>query len=94
MTIIQFPSIGRRPDPEPDGPLAWKADAVCGQTDPEAFFPESGGSTRDAKAICASCDVQEPCLEYALENDEEWGIWGGLSRKERYPLRAARRSAA
>jgi WhiB family transcriptional regulator, redox-sensing transcriptional regulator len=68
-------------------PLAWQADALCSQTDPEAFFPEKGGSTRDAKKICDSCGVKSECLEYALKNDERFGIWGGLSERERRRLR-------
>ena len=65
----------------------WQDRALCAQTDPEAFFPEKGGSTRDAKKICASCEVRMHCLEYALENDERFGIWGGLSERERRKLR-------
>ncbi|MDQ4503693.1 WhiB family transcriptional regulator [Sinomonas sp. ASV322] len=70
-----------------EGELAWQADALCAQTDPEAFFPEKGGSTRDAKKVCSSCTVRSECLEYALENDERFGIWGGLSERERRRLR-------
>lgn len=70
-----------------DETLAWQTDALCAQTDPEAFFPEKGGSTRDAKRICTSCDVRAQCLQYALENDERFGIWGGLSERERRKLR-------
>lgn len=70
-----------------DNPLSWQADALCSQTDPEAFFPEKGGSTRDAKRICSSCSVKSECLEYALENDERFGIWGGLSERERRRFR-------
>lgn len=66
-----------------DGPLSWQERALCAQTDPEAFFPEKGGSTREAKAVCASCEVRAECLEYALENDERFGIWGGMSERER-----------
>ncbi len=78
----------RRPTPEDDdSPLAWQVDALCAQTDPEAFFPEKGGSTRDAKRICTSCEVKGECLEYALQNDERFGIWGGLSERERRRLR-------
>lgn len=71
----------------PEDPLAWQEDALCAQTDPEAFFPEKGGSTRDAKKICESCPVRAQCLEYALMNDERFGIWGGLSERERRKLR-------
>ena len=70
-----------------DQQLSWQSDSLCAQTDPEAFFPEKGGSTRDAKKICASCEVKAQCLEYALENDERFGIWGGLSERERRKLR-------
>ena len=70
-----------------DNPLAWQADALCAQTDPEAFFPEKGGSTRDAKEICAACEVRAECLAYALEHDERYGIWGGLSERERRSLK-------
>ena len=61
----------------------WQEQALCAQTDPEAFFPEKGGSTKDAKRICKACAVRDECLEYALENDERFGIWGGLSERER-----------
>ena len=57
------------------------------QTDPEAFFPEKGGSTREAKKVCLSCDVRGECLEYALAHDERFGIWGGLSERERRRLK-------
>ena len=70
-----------------DGPLAWQERALCAQTDPEAFFPEKGGSTREAKKVCSSCDVRAECLDYALANDERFGIWGGLSERERRKLK-------
>lgn len=73
--------------PDEDGPLSWQRDALCAQTDPEAFFPEKGGSTREAKGICEACSVRTQCLEYALTNDERFGIWGGLSERERRRLR-------
>lgn len=67
--------------------LAWQERALCAQTDPEAFFPEKGGSTREAKKICLTCEVREECLQYALEHDERFGIWGGLSERERRKLK-------
>ena len=70
----------------PDDPQ-WQEHALCAQTDPEAFFPEKGGSTREAKRICLGCDVRDACLEYALANDERFGIWGGLSERERRRLK-------
>jgi WhiB family redox-sensing transcriptional regulator len=63
--------------------LQWQERALCAQTDPEAFFPEKGGSTREAKRVCLSCEVRVECLDYALGNDERFGIWGGLSERER-----------
>jgi WhiB family redox-sensing transcriptional regulator len=84
---IELGVPGVRRPVEEDNPLAWQADALCAQTDPEAFFPEKGGSTRDAKRICTSCEVRAQCLEYALENDERFGIWGGLSERERRKLK-------
>lgn len=66
---------------EPD---AWQNDATCSQTDPEAFFPEKGGSTREAKRICRDCcPVRADCLQFAIDNDERFGIWGGFSERER-----------
>jgi WhiB family redox-sensing transcriptional regulator len=65
----------------------WQERALCAETDPEAFFPEKGGSTREAKKICTGCEVRAECLEYALANDERFGIWGGLSERERRRLR-------
>ena len=67
--------------------LSWQDRALCAQTDPEAFFPEKGGSTREAKKVCRTCDVRAECLEYALEHDERFGIWGGLSERERRRLK-------
>ena len=65
----------------------WQESALCAETDPEAFFPEKGGSTREAKKICTGCEVRAECLEFALANDERFGIWGGLSERERRRLR-------
>lgn len=67
--------------------LGWQDRALCSQTDPEAFFPEKGGSTREAKKVCRSCEVRAECLEYALENDERFGIWGGMSERDRRRLK-------
>jgi WhiB family redox-sensing transcriptional regulator len=66
---------------------SWQERALCAETDPEAFFPEKGGSTREAKKICTGCEVKAQCLEFALSNDERFGIWGGLSERERRRLR-------
>lgn len=72
----------------------WMLDALCAETDPEAFFPEKGGSTQTAKKICARCDVREDCLEYALQRERDGhfvqGVWGGKSRIERQLMRGKR----
>ena len=65
----------------------WQKKGLCAQTDPEAFFPEKGGSTREAKKICSGCEVKAECLEYALSSQEPYGVWGGLSERERRRLR-------
>lgn len=68
----------------------WMVGAHCAQTDPEAFFPDKGDSTRAAKAMCASCDVTTQCLQYALDNHERFGVWGGHSERERRKILRAR----
>lgn len=67
----------------------WRERALCAQTDPDAFFPEKGGSAQPAKRVCAVCPVRAECLEYALRRDERFGIWGGLSERERRKLKRA-----
>ena len=69
----------------------WQERGLCAQSDPEAFFPELGASTREAKRICARCPVRSECLEYGLEHGEQFGIWGGLTPRE---LRQVRLDAA
>jgi WhiB family redox-sensing transcriptional regulator len=68
----------------------WQARANCMGVDPDLFFPERGASTREAKEVCRGCVAREDCLEYALDNGEKFGIWGGMSERERRRLRRAR----
>ncbi|PPK97801.1 WhiB family redox-sensing transcriptional regulator [Kineococcus xinjiangensis] len=84
--ILHLVQITPQPALTPEDP-GWQEVALCAQTDPEAFFPEKGGSTREAKRVCGSCEVRVECLEYALANDERFGIWGGLSERERRRLK-------
>ena len=76
----------------------WQDYANCLGVDPDLFFPERGASTREAKEVCRGCVVREECLEYALANGEKFGIWGGMSERERRRIRRqralARRAAA
>ncbi|WP_441448327.1 WhiB family transcriptional regulator [Brachybacterium tyrofermentans] len=76
------------PNPEP-----WMADATCAQIDGDLWFPEVGANPQAAKRICLEqCPVREQCLAYALENDEQ-GVWGGLSRNQRKALQAKQETA-
>ena len=69
---------------------AWYELALCAQTGADFFFPEPGSSVREAKRICGLCPIRSACLEYALDNDERFGVWGGLSEKERLALQRIR----
>jgi WhiB family redox-sensing transcriptional regulator len=70
--------------------MAWQRQANCMGVDPDLFFPERGASTREAKEVCRGCVVREDCLEFALNNSEKFGIWGGLSERERRRIRRRR----
>lgn len=72
----------------------WQDGANCLGVDPDLFFPERGASTREAKEVCRGCVVREQCLEFALQNGEKFGIWGGLSERERRRIRRQRSLAA
>jgi WhiB family redox-sensing transcriptional regulator len=65
----------------------WRSDAACAQTDPGAFFPENGGSLRHAQKICATCEVVSKCLRFALDNNINHGIYGGLTAQQRRQLK-------
>lgn len=71
----------------------WLAYANCTGVDPKLFFPERGDSRtlQTAKTVCAGCIVREECLEYALANNEKFGLWGGKSDRERRRMRKERR---
>jgi WhiB family redox-sensing transcriptional regulator len=69
---------------------SWQMFANCLGVDPDLFFPERGASTKEAKQVCQGCVVREDCLEYALANGEKFGIWGGLSERERRRIRRQR----
>ncbi len=69
---------------------SWQAYANCLGVDPDLFFPERGASTREAKEVCRGCVVKDDCLEYALASGEKFGIWGGMSERERRRIRRQR----
>ena len=85
-------SNGDRNRGDSDG-RSWQDEANCLGVDPDLFFPERGASTREAKEVCRGCVVRLDCLEYALVNGEKFGIWGGLSERERRRLRRQRAQA-
>jgi WhiB family redox-sensing transcriptional regulator len=82
----------------------WRVHSACRDTDPALFFPV--GTTgpaleqiASAKAVCGTCDVKEPCLEFAVGTNQDSGVWGGTSEEERRQIRRAlaakaRRAAA
>ena len=70
--------------------LSWQREANCLGVHPDLFFPERGASTREAKEVCRGCIVQGECHEFALRNGEKFGIWGGMSERERRRLRRIR----
>jgi WhiB family redox-sensing transcriptional regulator len=76
----------------------WRDHALCRDTDPELFFPV--GTTGNAllaidyaKRVCAQCVVAQECLDFALETNQDSGIWGGLSEEERRDIRRQRAAA-
>jgi len=73
---------------------AWMDRAKCQGLDLHLFFPERGQTTNEAKAVCAACEVRFECLEYALNHDIEFGLWGGVTERKRRTLRATRKKAA
>jgi len=75
--------------------MDWRQRAACLDEDPELFFPVGTTGTaldqvEKAKQVCRRCDVTEPCLDWALETNQDAGVWGGLSEDERRTLRRSR----
>lgn len=70
--------------------LSWQDYANCRGADADLFFPERGASTRKAKSICAECEVRSSCLDFAIREGEKFGIWGGMSERERRRVRRDR----
>lgn len=65
----------------------WISGALCAQTGPDVFFPEQGETAELAKQVCSGCHYKDPCLQYALDHDEKFGVWGGLDQAELRRLR-------
>lgn len=70
---------------------AWMADAACADVPVEVFFPGPGRNlAAEAKQVCEDCPVRRDCLQYALDNRFEYGVWGGLNERERHRFRNRR----
>lgn len=76
-------------DPE----TAWMSDGNCRAYPPATFFPSDGVGVDLARRICQTCPVQALCLEYALTNRIDHGVWGGCSERERRRIAKRRRLA-
>lgn len=72
----------------------WRQHGKCRGVDPEVFYPVNEDDAAQAKAICDSCPVRQPCLEWALTDRERYGVWGGLTERERRRLLRHRRQTA
>jgi WhiB family transcriptional regulator, redox-sensing transcriptional regulator len=72
----------------------WMRKGRCRDISPSVFFPSDGVGVEVARAICADCPVKAPCLEYALENKIDHGVWGGASERERRRIARRRRLEA
>jgi WhiB family transcriptional regulator, redox-sensing transcriptional regulator len=80
--------------PDPDSATAWMHDGNCRNYPPAVFFPSDGVGVDRARKICLDCPVAEQCLEYALEQRIEHGVWGGCSERERRRILKRRRQGA
>ncbi len=72
----------------------WMARGNCAHENPARFFPSDGVGVEVARRICATCPVKETCLEHALVNRIDHGVWGGASERERRRILKRRRQAA
>jgi WhiB family transcriptional regulator, redox-sensing transcriptional regulator len=79
---------------EIDTVTAWMSDGNCRNYPPAVFFPSDGVGVDRARKICLGCPVAEPCLEYALQERIEHGVWGGCSERERRRILKRRRVAS
>lgn len=71
----------------------WMAEGNCRTHPPATFFPSDGVGVEVARRICVDCPVKEACLEYALLNGIDHGVWGGASERERRRIARRRRVA-
>jgi len=72
-------------------PPPFVAEALCAQTDPELFFPEQGESSATARSICKACPARQECLLWAIQNNENHGVWGGYTPRARRRIKQRHR---
>ncbi len=84
--MTEFDQEAERAEPD----TAWQDNANCLGEDPDLFFPKDNAEIKAAKLICQACAVREECLEYSLETGQKFGIWGGLTERERRRVRRQR----
>ena len=77
-----------------DADYAWMLSGKCRELEPNEFFPSDGTGVTKARSICADCPVKAPCLEYALRNRIDHGVWGGASERERRRILKRRKTEA
>jgi len=77
-----------------DTDTEWMSQGKCASLPPAIFFPNDGVGVEIARRICADCPVKATCLEYALENHIDHGVWGGASERERRRILRRRRQEA
>jgi len=85
-------TLERPVDDVAEADLSWRSQAACKSCSPDLFFPAgTTGAAVDeilaAKAVCAECPVQSPCLRFALATNQGYGIWGGTTEDERIALK-------
>lgn len=91
LQVTAQPVVARNV-PFDDSPTAWMAEGNCRNYPPAMFFPSDGVGVDRARAICKGCPVTGTCLEYALAENIEHGVWGGCSERERRRIRKRRRN--
>ena len=85
-----FEDVASLFDCEPPGP--WVGLALCRGVELGVFFPVAGGRPADALAVCVRCPVRVDCAEYAFATNQHWGVWGGLTERQRFAVKKSRRS--
>ena len=85
MLLRGIPLVGK--DGMTTRNLDWKADAACQDLDVDLFFPDSESDSGPALSVCAVCPVREACLDFAIRNRQDEGVWGGHTASERKRIR-------